>query len=87
MGDNVLTFRRKNRVISLVAYALLPVLHSMESSGNRPYGRTKTQIWAYSGFASLLFGSRLLKPRISHRRQMPLTNSFRLRSPPLSRVL
>ena len=54
----------RNRVISLVAYLLLLILIQWKvvASGFTP---NENAIWLYSGFASLLFGSRLLNPHFT----------------------
>ena len=53
----------RNRVIGLIIYALILALiqHNVVSSGLMP---NENAIWLYSGFASLLFGSRLLNLRL-----------------------
>ena len=54
----------RNRVIGLIIYALILALiqHNVVSSGLMP---NENAIWLYSGFASLLFGSRLLNPHFT----------------------
>ena len=73
MGDNPYV-QTKNRVISLVAYALLLffIQWKVVATGLTP---NENAIWAYSGFASLLFGSRLLNPHFTPPADAA-TNSF-----------
>ena len=54
----------RNRVISLIIYAVLLafIQYKVVSSGLTP---NENAIWLYSGFASLLFGSRLLNPHFT----------------------
>ena len=54
----------RNRVVSLIMYALVLALiqYNVVSSGLTP---NENAIWLYSGFASLLFGSRLLNPHFT----------------------
>lgn len=64
----------RNRVISLVLYALLLALIQWKVilTGLTP---NENAIWVYSGFASLLFGSRLLNPHFTPPADAA-TNSF-----------
>lgn len=64
----------KIRVISLVVYALLlfVIQWKFVATGLTP---NENAIWAYSGFASLLFGSRLLNPHFTPPADAA-TNSF-----------
>jgi len=73
MGDNPYV-QTKNRVISLVVYALLlfVIQWKVVATGLTP---NENAIWAYSGFASLLFGSRLLNPHFTPPADAA-TNSF-----------
>ncbi|MCW6037444.1 DUF87 domain-containing protein [Spirulina subsalsa FACHB-351] len=54
----------RNRVVSLIVYAVALALiqYNVVSSGLIP---NENAIWLYSGFASLLFGSRLLNPHFT----------------------
>jgi len=54
----------RNRVVGLVIYAMLliGIQHNLVISGLTP---NENAIWMYSGFASLLFGSRLLNPHFT----------------------
>ncbi len=63
MGDNI-HLQTRNRVISLVVYALLLFLIQWKivATGLTP---NENAIWVYGGFASLLFGSRLLNPHFT----------------------
>jgi hypothetical protein len=57
-------FQTRNRVLSLVVYALCLVFIQAKivSTGFTP---NENAIWIYTGFASLLFGSRLLNPHFT----------------------
>ena len=60
MGESAYP-QTRSRVIGLVIYALLLLLIQWKvvDSGLTP---NENSIWLYSGFASLLFGSRILNP-------------------------
>jgi uncharacterized protein len=64
----------RNRVVSLVVYTLLLgfIQWKVVDTGLTP---NENAIWAYSGFASLLFGSRLLNPHFTPPADAA-TNSF-----------
>ena len=63
MVQNVATETR-NRIISFLVYALVLVVIQYEVV---PTGLTPDEhaLWFYTGFASLLFGSRLLNPHFT----------------------
>ena len=73
MGENPYV-QARNRVIGLVVYALLLLVIQWKvvATGLTP---NENAIWAYSGFASLLFGSRLLNPHFTPPADAA-TNSF-----------